>query len=223
MPRGYKGSNSGIFHACASCGKEFPVAPYRLKQVSKPAKYCSATCRVAGITKPRLVQDCRQCGKKLPFRAMTGKGSHYLFCDRSCSTKWHSTNLRGSRFGRQRNQEMNMILYGKECAICGFNRVLEFAHLIPAALGGTIHFHNILPLCPNHHKLMDKNLLTEEEKAKIAGKIETARTSAFARRLELAYGNNHRNVPVSLVPLEDVPVEQEENLEETHPLLAQLL
>jgi hypothetical protein len=49
------------------------------------------------------------------------------------------------------------------CAICGFDRFIERAHIVPARFGGPVAEFNILPLCPNHHRLFDHNLLTLEE------------------------------------------------------------
>jgi HNH endonuclease len=53
------------------------------------------------------------------------------------------------------------------CEICGFSRLIERAHIVPARFGGPKIPDNILRLCPNHHTLYDRNLLTHEEFCKI--------------------------------------------------------
>ena len=53
------------------------------------------------------------------------------------------------------------------CQICGFDRFTEEAHIIPASLGGPKTCDNMLNLCPNHHKLFDRYLLTRQEMQKI--------------------------------------------------------
>jgi hypothetical protein len=53
------------------------------------------------------------------------------------------------------------------CQICGFDRFTEGAHIIPASLGGPKTCENMLNLCPNHHKLFDRYLLTRQEMQKV--------------------------------------------------------
>lgn len=60
------------------------------------------------------------------------------------------------------------------CEICGFDRLVEQAHIIPARLNGPKTAYNILDLCPNHHRLFDRNLLTQFEFEKIAARVEAA-------------------------------------------------
>ena len=57
------------------------------------------------------------------------------------------------------------------CEICGFNRVIENAHIVPDRFGGPYESINLLKLCPNHHTLFDRNLLTHEEIEKIWPRI----------------------------------------------------
>jgi predicted restriction endonuclease len=49
------------------------------------------------------------------------------------------------------------------CQLCGFDRYVEWAHLIPRSDGGTVISDNIAILCPNHHRLFDHGLLSAEE------------------------------------------------------------
>jgi len=49
------------------------------------------------------------------------------------------------------------------CEICGENRSIDKCHIIPAQLGGTKTHPNLLYLCPTHHRLLDRFMLTEEE------------------------------------------------------------
>jgi len=53
------------------------------------------------------------------------------------------------------------------CEICGFCRLIERAHIIPARYGGPAEDFNLMTLCPNHHNLFDRDLLTWEEMQKI--------------------------------------------------------
>lgn len=53
------------------------------------------------------------------------------------------------------------------CCVCGFNRSVDFAHIVWKKDGGKIRKDNIAILCPNHHRLFDSGKLTEEEFALI--------------------------------------------------------
>ncbi|MEZ8511221.1 HNH endonuclease [Vibrio splendidus] len=53
------------------------------------------------------------------------------------------------------------------CAICGENRSIDKCHIIPDKLGGLREDSNLLYLCPTHHRLFDRFLLSQEEWVKI--------------------------------------------------------
>jgi predicted HNH restriction endonuclease len=52
---------------------------------------------------------------------------------------------------------------GKNCIVCGFNVVVHFHHIIPVFEGGLSTKENIICLCPNHHEMVHKNLISDEE------------------------------------------------------------
>ena len=63
----------------------------------------------------------------------------------------------------------------RACVICGFSRAVDGAHIVAAMDGGPRTEWNIVPLCPNHHRLYDRaGLLPEEEDllAPFVGKAE---------------------------------------------------
>ena len=49
------------------------------------------------------------------------------------------------------------------CEICGENRSIDRCHIIPDKLGGSRDEGNILYLCPTHHRLFDRFMLSEAE------------------------------------------------------------
>jgi len=54
--------------------------------------------------------------------------------------------------------------YYQGCCICGWKRsVIDYCHIIPHAKGGDYSINNLVPLCPNHHRLLDRELLEEYE------------------------------------------------------------
>lgn len=58
-----------------------------------------------------------------------------------------------------------------QCLICQFERYIEMCHIVPVRLGGDDSPINVVPLCPNHHKLLDYGLLNNEETQKIESRI----------------------------------------------------
>lgn len=49
------------------------------------------------------------------------------------------------------------------CEICGENRSVDRCHIIPKRLGGSASSHNIIILCPTHHRLFDRYMLSRAE------------------------------------------------------------
>ena len=54
----------------------------------------------------------------------------------------------------------------KACAVCGYNKHIEIAHVISVSsfsddtfIGEINDIKNLIPLCPNHHWEFDNNLL----------------------------------------------------------------
>ena len=144
---------------CSHCGKEYNCLPYKAKQ---PLHYCSRGCLHDSMRKTKSV-ECLFCGTPVQGNASRIR-SDKTFCSRECFNGWRGRNPKRVRFGSGITPAQRKI-YGGSCLICGFDRVVELCHLIPAAIGGNIHPYNIVPLCPNHHTLMDKSLLTTDEEA----------------------------------------------------------
>lgn len=77
-----------------------------------------------------------------------------------------------SRNGDRRNfitflDNHNLLKYYKNCCICFFNRLIEYCHLIPHSENGFYTIDNIVPLCPNHHRCLDRFMLEDWEYYKI--------------------------------------------------------
>lgn len=49
------------------------------------------------------------------------------------------------------------------CEICGENRSIDKCHIIPNRTGGLKEDNNLLYLCPTHHRLFDRFMLTKKE------------------------------------------------------------
>lgn len=53
------------------------------------------------------------------------------------------------------------------CEICGENRSTDRCHIVPSKFKGTAEINNILILCPTHHRLFDRCMLSKAEWAVI--------------------------------------------------------
>lgn len=53
------------------------------------------------------------------------------------------------------------------CEICGENRSTDSCHILPNHMGGPASVQNLLVLCPTHHRLFDRHMLSRSEYAQI--------------------------------------------------------
>jgi hypothetical protein len=69
------------------------------------------------------------------------------------------------------------------CEICGENRATDVCHIIPSRLRGVKTMGNILLLCPTHHRLFDRCMLSEEEWDKIDWSRKSKRANFYAQKV----------------------------------------
>lgn len=96
------------------------------------------------------------------------------------------------------------------CQICGENRAIDICHIIPAEMGGSKFSYNTIYLCPTHHRLYDRHMLTKEEWEKLDLSQVCLSSANFARyvikpQLEKFWGkidnsNFEKNTVSYLVP-----------------------
>jgi len=158
--KGHVPWNTGnhVIKTCLICKKQFKVPFCR----ENTAKYCSKSCAHIGLQKPeqrKRIKEMRQKGCTLSeissvIGLAPGSISHYT---NKLKLRW-GTGSSPATISKQVKQK-----FGTKCMICGFDRVTEAAHRVPAKDGGSMELENFYVLCPNHHSLYDRNLLTEEE------------------------------------------------------------
>lgn len=151
---------------CEHCGTTFT-----LKRSTNAGRFCSRACKNEGMRRTTLAR-CTFCG--VEFSAKPSRidryGSGLVFCSRKCHGGYRTANPRRSRFEAGVKPHLRP-MYGTACFVCGFDRVVEYAHLISAASGGSIHPDNIVPLCPNHHTLLDRGQLNNEEFERLSDRL----------------------------------------------------
>ena len=78
--------------------------------------------------------------------------------------------------------------YGGKCNICDseWTSILEIHHLIPLSLGGTNDIHNLIPLCPNCHRIVHmwrRSLNNHNHNSEINNNIEYLFPQKYTNRL----------------------------------------
>lgn len=164
---------------CVVCGKtweDYPSHSWR--------KYCSRECYAkaqrlritARKTKKLGAFKCKFCGKEFQRYWNPEKDPKPMYCSRSCSGKAKKKHMVYKRWRGKRTEKRKRLNERKNasCEVCGFKRLLDICHIVPAKKGGAYDRINILFLCPNHHYLFDRGKLTKEEFSKIADKVKEA-------------------------------------------------
>lgn len=173
----HKGRNNGNYRggkvskACGICGESFEVVP----AVADTRKTCGKSKCVSewqriqtsnrGINKISVA--CDYCGKTLAKWPSQVKGRNY--CNRKCQNLGHGQETKddnhhnwnggsSANWIRKKVKERD----GNRCIICGFDFCVQIHHITPRNKGGTNDFHNMITLCPNHHKMADLGIIDVE-------------------------------------------------------------
>jgi len=158
---------------CQTCRKIFKKSKKTITD-KHPGKYCSRYCQSTGRRKSntkinQVLELVKKGLKNREISVLTGYPMGSI-------GSWLNKSLyRRTDIGTSFNTIRNKFLKGKVCYICGFSRIVEAAHIIPASKGGPNSEDNLLALCPNHHHLFDHNRLLDDEYNKIKSVVELVR------------------------------------------------
>lgn len=146
---------STILKACVECNVEFKCS---LREHNRGnGKFCSLSCAAKCRNKniPILTKLCGHCGKSYETTSKYSKVCSFL-----CKQK----NYRSKRNNQSKNErELLESLRELPCTICGWNETIrDVHHIIPVSKGGKNELSNLITLCPNHHRMADKNLISED-------------------------------------------------------------
>lgn len=144
---------------CAVCGKEFSAA-------SVQTRLCSVACRTQWLTinpphaRKRIQTECAVCGVEL-FRA-----PYQLAASRDavCSKRCHYI-LVANKLRNKPTTDVRLISLRRDsgkCRICGFDVLVEVHHILARRNGGPDEVPNLITLCPNHHTMADRGLITKD-------------------------------------------------------------
>lgn len=162
-----------IERSCAKCSKKFIRSEKSLSKVQ--STYCSRECFITDKNHPKILNSKTKQILDLINQGLTHKEISKLTGFKmgsiaSCLNRALYRNQPGCSFPTIRKK----FLLNKSCQICGFDRIVEAAHIIPVSKKGLNTFDNLLALCPNHHHLFDHNRLEENEFKLIQEQVEYA-------------------------------------------------
>lgn len=171
--------------ACEQCGTSFEKG--YSAYLKTPHHYCSRTCsnraRSEALKKvPELASSkgvetiCPQCGN--PFYVKYHQVGKRKYCSRVCSAAAHYGTKRPQErpdtFGANNpnykgtnNQVTASRTYfrymPKRCLICGWDTFVDVHHINPKRHNGTNDLTNLIGLCPNHHRMADRGMISKSE------------------------------------------------------------
>jgi HNH endonuclease len=165
---------------CQYCGS--------VKDVKRRQTYCSVRCyglaQRAHLTPHtrgfRQMMVCVWCCEDYVIYRRPSLRNPQLCCSPRCARRlqgWRRCKQHHGGTRRQIEKLHRMRCRGDitlRCLICGFDRLLEWSHIIPASKGGRYSEHNGLWLCPNHHRLFDRHCLLPDEVARLPAQAQTA-------------------------------------------------
>jgi hypothetical protein len=162
--------------------------------------YCSSVCAARacseswktmkdGISEKGIPVTCQQC--KVVFHALPYIASKRKFCSQECSNIFRfgrpgiphgdrnvegeqNPNYRGTN-NKTTARQVALRHYPPVCMICGFDVVVSVHHVLARRHGGGNDPENLAVLCPNHHAMADRGLISRDD-------LFSAIRAAIARR-----------------------------------------
>ncbi len=133
---------------CSTCGKED----------EKHAKGLCYSCYKKQWKNTKVVV-CKRCQRSRPHHA-------FGYCASCHGFVYHYDKIldrnaqRGFNLGLEQYRSLT-----RACLICGFDKVVDLHHLDHNRTNNSVD--NLVPLCPNHHKMLHKGEFHDEIEAQI--------------------------------------------------------
>lgn len=157
---------------CEHCGRPFQR---RKQEVRSTKNYCSKRCSGLSTTpphkraerKPAIDKVCEYCGKTYKVKPSR---LNPRFCSKPCDWAYRSAHMIGNGNPNHRHGKSQMSAiaiakrnYPMRCAVCGFDVIVDVHHILPKSEGGVNDPNNLIVLCPNHHRMAQRGMITVEE------------------------------------------------------------
>jgi hypothetical protein len=146
--------------ACVMCRK-----PFRPK--ARRQRLCSIPCRTVWLTinppneRKRLLVECTICGTHAARKLCNVQTGRDAACSPRCRYILVANKLRGRNLSLPKSLALRRDK--ARCRICGFDTMVEVHHIIARRHGGPDTLDNLITLCPSHHTMSDRRLITIED------------------------------------------------------------
>lgn len=146
---------------CQFCGKPFQADTREINRGN--AKYCSLSCANKAPKSLQYNQVCKHCGQEFISASKNTK-----YCSDSCKQKNYRARQRSLSKDGLSIKSYYKIFEDIPCEICSWNKTTRDIHHIKEVVnGGTNELNNLISVCPNCHRMIHNNLISENDLLKI--------------------------------------------------------
>lgn len=149
---------------CLNCGNEKESRDYRIK-------FCSRSCAAIFNNRKRLPMTKEQRNKisdslkkYYSINESKSKGfDHAKKVGKGTKGKYKKRPIKSIYEVSSRTRSKILSRLNISCCICGWNKdSVDIHHILPKKKGGTDELNNLTPLCPNDHRLADRNKIAPD-------------------------------------------------------------
>ena len=142
---------------CQSCGKSFQADTREVNRGN--AKYCSLSCAAKAPKSLQYEQVCKHCGKEFISASKNAK-----YCSDSCKQKNYRARQKSLSENGTSIKNYYKIFENIPCELCQWDKTTrDLHHIIEVSNGGTNELSNLLCVCPNCHRMIHNNLVSEND------------------------------------------------------------
>ncbi len=144
---------------CDICGHDF-----RSKTIRQ--RICSAECRDEWLRinppkeRKRIAVICGWCGTHIYRAPHQVKPGRAYACSKSC--RYNIVAMKARKKPSIQIKRLALQRDHGKCAVCKFDILVEVHHIIPRRYNGPDTLENLISLCPTHHTMADRNMITQE-------------------------------------------------------------
>ncbi len=108
-----------------------------------------------------MLVECTICGTQVARKLSDVLAGRDASCSPRCRYILVANKLRGRNISEPKRLALRRD--GACCRICGSDTMVEVHHIITRRHGGPDTLDDLITLCPNHHTMADRGLISAEE------------------------------------------------------------
>ena len=167
---------------CQTCGKSFIADTREINRGN--AKFCSLSCCAKAPKEMKYKLICKQCGREFLSAVKSAK-----YCSDSCKQKNYRARQKSLSEDGECIKYFYKVFLNTPCELCQWDKTTrDLHHIIEVVNGGTNELDNLICVCPNCHRMIHNNLISEDD---IKNVIEnrTISSSCHSQELDAKSGN----------------------------------